>query len=208
MDCDCRGGEAQRPDPLGTVDRQAPSLPISTGLPDLGRHFVSAFAEDRSGSLWLGFSGAGGLSRIRGGKIDQFGGQDLRAIGAVRNLFVSSNGTLWGATSRGGLLRVDNPSSDQPQLSRLTMAEGLSSNEVGAVVEDGGGRIMRAQLAASTSFASAEQRISRHGAADGIPVGEVYAAMKDRQGALWFGYSGGIVRFTPTDEVPVQFRSC
>ena len=75
------------------------------GLPDLGRHFVSAFAEDRSGSLWLGFSGAGGLSRIRGGKIDQFRGQDLEQIGAVRNLFVSSNGTLWGATSRGGLLR-------------------------------------------------------------------------------------------------------
>jgi ligand-binding sensor domain-containing protein/two-component sensor histidine kinase len=172
------------------------------GLPDLGLHFVSAFAEDGSGGLWLGFSGDAGLARIRRGEIDQFSGQDLQQIGTIRNLFVSSNGTLWGATSRGGLLRVDNPSSDRPRLSRLTMAEGLSSNEVGAVVEDDAGRIYAGTARGIDRIAPAEQQISRHGAADGIPVGEVYAAIKDRQGTLWFGYSGGIVRFTPTDARP------
>src|SRR6185503_1938148 len=111
-------------------------------------------------------------------------------------LFVSSNGTLWGATSRGGLLRVDNPSSERPQLSRLTMAEGLSSNEVGAVVEDDAGRIYAGTARGIDRIALAQPQISRHGPADGIPVGEVYTAIKDRQGALWFGHSGGIVRFT------------
>ena len=126
----------------------------------------------------------------------------VQQIGAVRNLFVSSNGTLWGATSHGGLLRVDSPSSDQPRLSRLTMAEGLSSNEVGAVVEDDAGRIYAGTARGIDTVTLADQRTSRHGAADGIPVGEVFAAIKDRHGALWFGYSGGVVRFTPTDERP------
>ena len=162
------------------------------GLPDLRRHFVSAFAEDRSGGVWLGFSADGGLSRIRGDKIDQFSGRLVQQIGAVRNLFVSSNGTLWGATSHGGLLRVDSPSSDQPRLSRLTMAEGLSSNEVGAVVEDDAGRIYAGTARGIDTVTLADQRTSRHGAADGIPVGEVFAAIKDRHGALWFGYSGGV----------------
>jgi len=82
------------------------------------------------------------------------------------------------------------------------MAEGLSSNEVGAVVEDDAGRIYAGTARGIDRIALAQPQISRHGPADGIPVGEVYTAIKDRQGALWFGHSGGIVRFTATDERP------
>ena len=170
------------------------------GLPDLHRHFVTAFAEDRSGALWVAFNSNGGLSRIRGGTIDRFSGDDIAQVGTVRNLLVGADGTLWGATTRGGLLRVANPSADRPILSRLTMAEGLSSNEVGAIVDDASGRIYAGTARGIDKVDPVEKRVFRYGAADGIPVGEVFAAIRDRHGDLWFGFNGGMIRFTPGEE--------
>ena len=111
------------------------------GLPSFDRYFVTAFAEDRAGGIWLGFNDDGGLARLRGGSIVRFTERELGPIGAVRNLLVSADGTLWGATSRGGLLRTSTPVADRPAISRLTVVEGLSSNDVGAVVEDDAGGI-------------------------------------------------------------------
>jgi len=171
-------------------------------LPDFNRYFVTAFAEDRAGGIWLGFNDDAGLARLRGGSIVRFTERELGPIGAVRNLLVSTDGTLWGATSRGGLLRTSIPVSDRPGISRLTVVEGLSSNDVGAVVEDAVGGIYAGTARGIDRIDRANRQIFRYGAADGMPVGQVNAAIRDRRGTLWFGYNGGVVRFTPAEWRP------
>src|SRR6185436_630539 len=128
--------------------------------------------------------------------------RELGPIGAVRNLLVSADGTLWGATSRGGLLRTSTPVADRPAISRLTVVEGLSSNDVGAVVEDAVGGIYAGTARVIDRIDRANRQIFRYGAADGMPVGQVNATIRDRHGTLWFGYSGGIVRFPPAEWRP------
>jgi ligand-binding sensor domain-containing protein/signal transduction histidine kinase len=177
------------------------------GLPDLQRHYVTALAEDRSGGIWVGFSNDGGLARLRAGSIERFTETDLGAVGAVRNLIVSADGTLWGATTRGGLVHVTAPSDHRPGTSRLTVADGLSSNDVGAVVEDRAGAIYAATARGIDRINPVNRRIFRYRAADGLPVGEAFAAIRDRSGALWFGYSVGIVRLTPGNERPRRVPS-
>lgn len=167
------------------------------GLPDLGRYFVTAFAEDRSGAIWIGFNDEGGLARLRGGSIDRFAEPELGEIGSVRNLLVSSDGSLWGATTRGGLLRAVAPFADRPYIRRLTVADGLSSNDVGAVVEDSGGAIYAGTGRGIDRIDRTSERVFRYGPADGLPVGQVNAAIRDRRGALWFAYNLGIVKLIP-----------
>lgn len=167
------------------------------GLPDLAHYFVTAFAEDHSGGIWIGFDDDGGLARLRGSSVDHFAESELGDIGSVRNLLVSSDGTLWGATTRGGLLRAVSPSANRPDIRHVTVAEGLSSNDVGAVVEDAVGGIYAGTARGLDRIDRASQRVFRYGPADGLPVGQVNAAIRDRQGALWFAYNLGIVRLTP-----------
>jgi ligand-binding sensor domain-containing protein len=168
-------------------------------LADFANYYVTALAEDRSGGVWVGFSNDGGLARLRGKSIFRFTERELGPTGTVHNLLVSSDGTLWGATTRGGLLRVSTPAADRPDILRLTVAEGLSSNDVGAVVDDREGAIYAGTARGIDRIDRQSRQIFRYGAADGMPVGQVYAAIRDRHGALWFGYAGGVVRFNPSE---------
>jgi two-component sensor histidine kinase len=165
------------------------------GLPDLGRHFVSAFAEI-SGDVVIGFSGDGGLARYRSGRFSRFAANDTNAVGTIRHLLAGSNDVLWAATSRGGLLRIEAPASDAPTFTRITMAQGLSSNEIGAIVEDRSGRIFGATVRGIDRIDPRSLRITPH-AADVLPAADVFAAVRDRTGALWFGYNSGAVRLWP-----------
>jgi ligand-binding sensor domain-containing protein len=169
---------------------------------NFARYYVTAFAEDRSGNIWMGFSDDGGLVRLRDDSVVRFTERELGSIGAVHNLLVGADGTLWAATTRGGLLRVATPAAERPIVTRLTVAEGLSSNDVGAVVEDRDGGIYAGTASGIDRIDQANRQVFRYGAADGMPVGQVYAALRDRHGALWFGYTGGIVRFNPDERRP------
>lgn len=68
------------------------------GFPSLERNYVSAFAEDGTGNLWIGLSGDGGLVRWRPGGVKRFGASEGVPPGAIRNLLVDRGGRLW-ATS-------------------------------------------------------------------------------------------------------------
>ena len=168
------------------------------GFPPLLRHFASAFAETAGGDVWIGFSGDGGLVRFRDGVAQRFSEPDGMPIGSVRNLLVDSRGTLWAASYRNGLIQVDDPRAERPRLRAWSTATGLSSNEVGALVEDARGRI----------YAGTARGIDRLDLTSGgittyteIPttLGEFQAATRDADGALWFSCSAGLIRFVPEE---------
>lgn len=84
-------------------------------LPRFDIFYVSSFAEDRAGNLWIGFSGEGGLARYRDGRFTLFTANDGVPASQIRNMLVDSAGRLWAASYRGGLIRIDDPSAERPR---------------------------------------------------------------------------------------------
>jgi ligand-binding sensor domain-containing protein/signal transduction histidine kinase len=171
-------------------------------LPSLNTFYVSSFAEDRGGNLWIGFSGDGGLVRCRDGRFTRFTAGDGVPAGQIRNMLVDSAGRLWAATYQGGLSRIDDPTAESPRFVTYTTGNGLSSNVIGAVGEDQWGRIYIGTGRGIDRLDPATDRIKHYTTADGLPLGEMEATLRDRQGALWFSFSTGPVRLVPEPDPP------
>ena len=170
------------------------------GLPPLDRTYVSAFGEDERGNVWIGFNGDGGLVRYRNEGFERFGNKEGIPPGAIRNLIRDAQGRLWIASYRGGLIRIDHPADERPVFSPYTTAQGLSSNEVTAVVEDATGRIYAATGRGLDRLDPATGRIRTYRKGESLPVGEIGAAIRDRTGVLWFSYGAGVIRIVPDGE--------
>jgi len=99
-----------------------------------------AFCEDRRGNLWVGFYG-NDLARYHDGHFTVFTATDGLPAGSIWSIFMDREGRLWAATTRGGLVRIDDPEGDHPRFVAYTTAEQLSSNQVQAITEDQWGRI-------------------------------------------------------------------
>lgn len=167
------------------------------GIPSLESFYVSAFAEDHSGNLWIGFSSEGGLVRYRDGVFKRFTVADGFPPGQIRSLFVDSNGGLWVANYRAGLIHIEQPNTENLSLVRYTTSNGLSSNEIRAICEDRSGRLYIGTGRGIDRLDLKSQYIKHYTAADGLPLAEMQAAFSDRQGELWFSYQTGLVRLVP-----------
>jgi len=152
-------------------------------LPSFDSFFVSAFGEDQRGNVWIGFSGDGGLVRYRNDRFERFGSEDGIPPGAIRNVIRDAEGRLWGASYRGGLIRIDRPADERPVFLRYTTAQGLSSNEVTAVVEDTTGRIYATTGRGLDRLDPATGRIKTYRKGESLPVGENNAAVRDSAGS-------------------------
>jgi len=185
-------------------------------LSDLPRSSeVTAFAEDRAGTVWVGlgdegsadrFSGRaaerGGLVRIRGDRpelvvLDQPGEPDIRWLHNDRS------GRLWFAAGRGGLGRIDDPTAAWPRAIAYGRAQGLSSEMVLCLAEDRWGRIYVGTDMGVDRLEVATGRIRHLGVADGLVAGDVASATSDDSGRLWFGTPAGLSVLTPEEEPEV-----
>ena len=172
------------------------------GLPSFDRFFVSSFGQDQQGNVWIGFNGNGGLVRYRTERFERFGTENGIPPGGIRNLITDARGRLWAASYSAGLLRIDRPTDERPEVSRYSTAQGLSSNEVTAVVEDTGGHIYAATGRGLDRLDPATGRIRTYRKGESLPVGEINALIRDRTGVLWASYSAGVVRIVPADDLP------
>jgi ligand-binding sensor domain-containing protein/two-component sensor histidine kinase len=171
------------------------------GLPRLDTFYVSSFAEDRAGNLWIGLSGDGGMVHYHNGGFHLLTSTDGVPAGQIRNMLVDSAGRLWITSYRGGLGRIDDPSAERPILVTYTVADGLSSNETTAVTEDQWGRIYVCTGRGIDRLDPATGYIKHYTTADGLPLGEAEAALRDRRGALWFSFTG-VARLIPQPDPP------
>lgn len=201
-------GEGKGPSGLSRWERRTETFHHYTdkdNLPPADTFYVSSFAEDRDGNLWIGFSGDGGLVRYRDERFTRFTGNDGIPNGQIRNLTVDSAGRLWVPTYRGGLCRIDDPSVGHPSTIAYTIEDGLSSNEITAVTEDRWGRIYIGTGRGIDRLDPATGRIKHYTTADGLPSGEVEAALRDDSGALWFSFTMGLARLIPEpDPEPIR----
>jgi ligand-binding sensor domain-containing protein len=158
-----------------------------------------ALGEDAQGRLWAGFRN-GGLARWTGQRFQLFGpGHGVPSV-PVRNLFRDSTGVLWAATLGGGLLRVEATPEGAPRFSRLTTADGLTSDHVRAVTGDAHGRLYLGTALGVDRLDPRTGAVTHYTTADGLAQNEIQAAYHDGQGALWFGTMRGVSRWVPPAE--------
>ena len=99
-------------------------------------------------------------------------------------------------------MRVDDITAKRPVAVSLTMADGLSSDRIGAITEDRFGRIYVGTERGVDVLDEAGGRIHHFGTAEGLPHPFVGSAYAHPDGEIWLGTLNGVARFTP----PARFR--
>jgi signal transduction histidine kinase/ligand-binding sensor domain-containing protein len=171
------------------------------GLPPLGGNLPSAFVEDRSGVLWLGFESQGIARQRSGGGFVYFDPAAGWPGGRIRTAHRDVNGRLWFGSST-GLWRLDDPTAARPAFVRYTPAEGLASLTIQSLTSDRQGRIYVGTSFGVDRIDPGGRRIQHLSTSDGFPSSVVQAAYCDREGRIWFGVRHGAIRFVPT--APIQ----
>lgn len=174
---------------------------------------VTAFAEDRTGTVWVGLGEAGAIERFRirasehGGLVRIRGDRPELVVldrgprePDVRWLHCDRAGRLWFAAGRGGLGRIDDPTVPRPAASVYGKAQGLSSESVNCVTEDRWGRIYAGTNLGVDRLEVATGRIRNFGIADGLVASDVTSAASDGAGRLWFGTPAGLSMLQPEEE--------
>jgi ligand-binding sensor domain-containing protein/signal transduction histidine kinase len=156
---------------------------------------ATGFAEDRAGNVWIGFPSA--LGRFRGDRLELFGPAQGVPAGWVQALHLDFQGRLWIASGV-GVTHIDSPDADVPTFVTIGTAQGLSSTHTRCITEDRWGRIYVGGVrGVDYFFPGPHMRVRHYSPVDGLPPGGIVVAFRDREGALWFGASGGLARLEP-----------
>src|SRR6266436_379819 len=178
----------------GTL-RDLANLP---GLPLSNQDVAHAFAEDRAGNVWIGF--ASGLVRYRQGSFALFTANDGLGRGGIAQIYLDHAGRLWLASSRSGLIRVDEPQAERPVFTSYTTAQGLSSDLTSSITEDLKGHIYVGTGRGLDELDPGSGLVKHYTTAEGLVSGPLLAAFCDHFGTLWFGTTKGLSRFVPLSE--------
>jgi signal transduction histidine kinase/ligand-binding sensor domain-containing protein len=162
----------------------------------------TAFCEDASGNLWLGFY-LGGLLRYSSGRFTDFS-DSYGLSGLVRAIYLDRAKRLWLATDEGGAIRIDNPTADRPSFIRYTTAQGLSSNQATCVTEDKWGRIYIGTGQGVNRLDVESGNITRYTTADGLTNSYTYVSLTEPEGSIWFGTFSGLSRLVPRVDPPIK----
>ncbi len=162
--------------PAGTVTH----LSVSDGLMN---DFTRAFCEARDGSLWIGTNG--GVSHVRGGRIQSFNEDNGLIYNSVRAIAEDRSGVVWVGTD-GGVTRV----SGGTFVSDGKLEE-LRGQKVWALFEDGDGTMWIGTHGAGL-YRFTDGRLTHIPVGRGIPE-KIHFIAEDARGVLWLTSSAGVV---------------
>jgi ligand-binding sensor domain-containing protein/signal transduction histidine kinase len=179
----------------------------------LSENSVCAMAEDAEGNLWVGTENRG-LNCFKAGKFISYQTETNGLPGNdISCLCLDRDGVLWVGTSGHGLARFY-----RGKWTRYSTDDGLASNSIDYIIEDGGGYLwigsnaglMRLQKKLLNDFAGGTVRsifCRTYGEADGLPTrecsaGSQPAACRTLDGRLWFPTTKGLVSVNPAELQP------
>jgi signal transduction histidine kinase/ligand-binding sensor domain-containing protein len=160
----------------------------------------TAFGEDASGNVWIGFA-HGGLVRYNGSGFERLSGEDVPE-GAITSIHRDAIGRLWIGSSSQGLTRVDDPLAERPRFARYTTREGLSTDNVRCITSDALGRVYVGTARGVDRIDPASGLVRGYTTEDGLANGFVTTALRDSSGRLWFGTNDGLSRLVTGRERP------
>ena len=171
---------------------------------DLRFEYFQTFAEDDSGNLWIGGSVSKKsnpnerirLVRYKDGIFQVIELQE-NFTGTIYDLFVDGKNRLWAATSRNGLVMLEDVTAEKPVFVFYGTAEGLSDNTILTVTEDKFGRIYAGSGRGVDQINLKTREVKHFTTKDGLPGGDISLSKTDKTGAIWFGSLSGIARFVP-----------
>jgi signal transduction histidine kinase/ligand-binding sensor domain-containing protein len=152
---------------------------VADGLPE-GPVEGNLF-EDSEETLWMGTVAPPVLHRVRNGARETIAVQPIR-------FYEDRDGSLWIGTVSAGLRRVRSQIA-----SMVTRDQGLSSNNVYALMRDREGNLWAGTLGAGLNRRSPNGTVRNFGPADGLPSPNVGAIFQDSSGRVLVGTSGGTV---------------
>jgi ligand-binding sensor domain-containing protein len=162
---------------------------------------VEAFAEDRSGNIWMGPS-RGDLFRYDGHRFTRYTRSDGVPAGVIGSLFVDHVGRLWMGSSR-GLGMLENPGATPILIRTYDTTNGLDSSNILCIAEDAMGRIYAGTGRGVDRLDPATGRVKHFSSVDGSVHGKFFSALRDNSGNLWFATRQGLWRLTPPREEPL-----
>jgi len=152
-----------------------------------------------SGGVWIGTYG-GGIDKLVAGKFTHYRADpgDPRSLSdnLILVLFEDAGGTLWAGTQSSGLDRLEK---GDTVFTRYTSKEGLFTENVDNIREDGEGNIWFTSFTGLARINKASGKIRNYDAGDGLQA-HGYAARSSVRlatGEILFGGGGGIERFFP-----------
>ncbi len=174
------------------------------GLPP---NAIRALAEDGKRALWIGTEG-GGLFQLHDGKISAV----KAPVKDVSSLLVDRDGILWAGTSGHGLARLQNGNWSLCS----TLNGGLASDSIGYLLDDEAGNLWLgsyegllrvekkslADFAADFAAGSIKTVACRTFLTRECSAGAQPAALRTRDGRLWFPTTQGLVALNPADLKP------
>lgn len=170
-------------DGLFEVDEQTgTSTPIA-----LANNRISALRVDREGSLWV--ATAGGLARLRNGKVETFTSGNGLSSNLVLSIFEDREGSIWVGTEAGGLNLLKSK-----KFNTFTTRDGLPSDLVKAIYQDSQGGIwIGSNGGGLTLFKNG--KFSTWTTRDGLSSDVVLSLAGDSEGVIWIGTPDGLNRF-------------
>ena len=157
---------------------------VRNGLPS---NVVYSLFEDRDGSMWV--ATAAGVVHFAGSRIDRFGVESGLPDAPAFHFLQDANGVVYVGTERGAYrregMRFAPVSPLLPQDGVPSLARDASGNLWVGTINNG---LLR--LSARTGA------IDRFSSQRGLPNNRVAALMVDREGSIWAGTNGGLLRLS------------
>jgi signal transduction histidine kinase/ligand-binding sensor domain-containing protein len=174
--------------------RRIPEIPYNS--------YVFDIFEDSKGNIWTGSVTQGAYyynpATGRHGNFrfgDTVNGQFANEF-AVYNIFEDSDHALWFATTGGGLIKL---SADWKSTKRYTTENGLPTNVLYGILEDGSGHLWISSLKGLIRFNIATEAVKVYTQANGLITDQFNynSAYKDVNGKMYFGSVKGMIAFDP-----------
>jgi ligand-binding sensor domain-containing protein/signal transduction histidine kinase len=182
---------------LGSFDGQ--DWKIFSGGDGLPKSAVRALADDARGNIWIGTEG-GGLFSLRDGKVSAV----AAPVKDISCLLVDRDNALWVGTSEHGLARFF-----QGDWTRYASTSGLTIDDIGYFIKDDADNLWIGsyegliRVAFTNGTAGAPKIISsRTFLTRECSVGAQPAAIRTRDGQMWFPTIEGLIAVNPAELKP------
>ncbi|MDN4059894.1 two-component regulator propeller domain-containing protein [Massilia sp. YIM B02769] len=168
----------------------------------LGENRIFAMVEDKDGILWVATDN--GLDRFdRGANVFTHFRQDDADPDSLRHnrihdVLLSARGELWIGTG-GGLHRMERGPGGKPVFRYFTITDTGQGEPVGALLEDGSGRLWASTTVGLSRIDPASGEYKQYTAKDGLIDGSFFvgSAARGPDGQLHFGGVNGLNSFQP-----------
>lgn len=161
-------------------NEQFKTFTVNSGLPG---KYVTALAEDTSGTIWVGTRN--GVAKITGDQVVTITTSEGLIHNEIRAITFTSDGSAWIGTEK-GLSRIKDG-----KYENFTEQSGLGSNKITRLFESRDGTLWIGTEGGGLNRFK-DGRITRLTTANGLSNNSVFSIAEDTQGALWIGTGTGL----------------